>query len=108
MLLPTHAAAARPDLDRWFEQYGIKPLIAAEFQDSALMKLFGRNGSGVFPIPTIIEGAVTRELGCGIVGRTNEIVERCYLVTTEKRLRNPYLKLISNFADDFSNAQGTT
>jgi len=108
MLLPTHAAAVRPELDRWFERHGITPTIAAEFQDSALMKLFGRGGSGVFPIPTIIESAVSRELGCGIVGRTNEIVERCYLVTTEKRLRNPSLKLISTFTDESSNAQRPT
>lgn len=97
LLLPTHAAAVRPEIDRWFEQLEIAPNVVAEFQDSALMKLFGRNGAGVFPIPTIIESTATKELGCSVVGRTTEIVERCYLVTTEKRVRNPSLKLISNF-----------
>lgn len=94
MLLPTHAASVRVDLDRWFERHEITPQIAAEFQDSALMKIFGRDGAGVFPIPTIVEKDICREMDCLVLGRISDPIERYYLVTTEKRVRNPFLRLI--------------
>ena len=37
-------------LDRWFEQHGLRPRVAGEFEDSALMALFAARGLGVFPV----------------------------------------------------------
>ena len=99
MLLPTHAAAVRVELDRWFEKTHLTPNIVAEFQDSALMKLFGKNGAGVFPIPTVIEDDICRELGCKVVGRIDTMMERYFLITTEKRLRNRSLRLIGRSSE---------
>ena len=39
----------RHALDLWFESQGVRPLIAGDFDDSALLKAFGQRGLGVFP-----------------------------------------------------------
>lgn len=49
VLLPTRHSMLRLSLDRWFETCGIKPNIVGEFEDSALMAVFGAKGMGVFP-----------------------------------------------------------
>nr|WP_276604337.1 LysR family transcriptional regulator [Nannocystis pusilla] len=46
--LPTATAALRRDLDRWFDQLAIRPRIVGEFDDSALLKVFGQAGAGAF------------------------------------------------------------
>lgn len=91
LLLPTRAAAVRAEIDTWLAEQGITARIAAEFQDSALMKLFGRNGKGIFPIPSIVERRVCRELRCQVVGRIKAPVEKFYLITTERRTKSPLL-----------------
>lgn len=94
LILPSQASAVRTQLDSWFARQGISPQLASEFQDSALMKLFGMHGHGVFPIPTLVEQEVCREYSCAVVGRIEEPLEKIYLITTERRVRNPILSKI--------------
>ena len=48
MLLPTENTRLRSSLDQWFVAMEIRPSIVAEFEDSALLKVFGEHGAGVF------------------------------------------------------------
>ena len=41
MLLPTYHSVLRRALDRWLDAHEIRPHVVAEFDDSALMKVFG-------------------------------------------------------------------
>ena len=41
-------------LEVFFERRGIRPQIVAEFGESGLLKAFGQEGAGLFPIPSII------------------------------------------------------
>jgi len=49
VLLPTQHTPLRAALDRWFDAQGIAPCVVGEFEDSALMAVFGLGGMGVFP-----------------------------------------------------------
>ena len=49
VLLPTQHTPLRAALDRWFDAQGIAPRVVGEFEDSALMAVFGLGGMGVFP-----------------------------------------------------------
>ncbi|HBT32050.1 MAG TPA: LysR family transcriptional regulator [Pusillimonas sp.] len=49
VLLPTRHSMLRLSLDQWFESRAIKPNIVGEFEDSALMAVFGAKGMGIFP-----------------------------------------------------------
>jgi len=68
----------------WFELQGISPRIVAEFDDSALLKLFGQAGEGVFCTPSSIETHIEDTYGVTCIGRTSAISERYYLISARK------------------------
>lgn len=89
ILLPTEDAVVRAELDRWFTTHRIRPSIAAEFEDSALLKTFGQEGVGFFAIPTVIEDEVAQQYDVHALGRTRDIAENFYAISMERRVRHP-------------------
>ena len=100
MLLPGDKTSARRALDQWFDTAGVQPQIVAEFEDSALLKVFGQAGLGLFPAPSAIEDEIRRQYGVKLVGRLDEVRERFYAISVERRLRHPAVLAISNAARD--------
>ena len=98
MLLPLDMTTLREGLERWFESLHLKPLIAAEFEDSALMKEFGQNGYGIFPVPSVIEKEVQCQYDVGIVGRTDAVRERFYAISYERIIKHPAVTAITKTA----------
>jgi LysR family transcriptional activator of nhaA len=60
LMVPTVNTALRHALDEWFDAEGLRPRIVGQFEDSALMKAFGRSAGVVFPAPAAIEADVCR------------------------------------------------
>lgn len=89
LLLPTDHTQVRRSLNLWFESKRIHPIVAGEFDDSALMIWFGRSGAGIFPAPTTVEADVRRETGVRVVGRIADVRERFYAITLEQHPRHP-------------------
>ena len=100
LLLPTVGTMLRRSLDHWFSTAGIQPRIAGEFEDSALLKVFGQSGLGIFAGPTIIEADIARQYGACVLGRTEEVKERYYALALERRLRHPAVLCVSERARD--------
>jgi LysR family transcriptional activator of nhaA len=98
LLLPTDNATLRHALDHWFEAEGIRPQVVAEFEDSALLKVFGQQGMGLFAVPTIIETEVQQQYGVDILGHVSTICERFYAITVNRRLRHPAVVAMSESA----------
>jgi LysR family transcriptional activator of nhaA len=98
VLLPTEDSVLRRSLDQWFDSRGIRPRAVAEFQDSALLKVFGQAGLGVFCAPAVLETAVRRQYGVRVVGRTDEVVERFYAISGERRIRHPAVAALCDTA----------
>jgi len=98
MVLPTQNTAVRRELELWFEREGIDPDIRAEFEDSALLKAFAADAVGVFPAPSVIETAITRQYGVRVVGRVEAVSERFYAVSPERRIRHPAVAAITEQA----------
>src|SRR5512145_35646 len=80
-LLPGETGTLRRALEQWFEKQRIQPRIVGEFEDSALIKVFGQAGSGIFGAPSIVETSVRRQYGVLVVGRLERIRERFYAVS---------------------------
>lgn len=93
-LLPTENNSLRRALTRWLADAKLQPRIRGEFQDSALLKAFGQLGAGVFPGPTLIEEEIRRQYGVEVVGRLEEVRERFYAITVERKLHHPAVKAI--------------
>ncbi|MEM7262357.1 MAG: transcriptional activator NhaR [Planctomycetota bacterium] len=100
MLLPVPQTAVRLALDRWFESLGIRPKIVAEIEDTALIKVFGQHGSGVFAAPEILADEVRQAHGVHRVGSTEEAREHFYAITVERRIRHPAVSAIVDAARD--------
>jgi len=98
MLLPTAATALRRSLDHWFDARGLRPRVVAEFEDAALLKVFGQHGHGIFPAAAVLEREICKHYGVRIVGRTDEVVERFYAITVERRIKHPAVAAITEAA----------
>jgi LysR family transcriptional regulator, transcriptional activator of nhaA len=89
VLLPSTGTVLRRALDGWFAERGVSPVVAGEFDDLALLKAFGARGMGVFPAPAMVEQEVCEQYGVAPVGRVDEVRERFFALTVERRLRHP-------------------
>lgn len=98
LLLPTEGSNLRRALEQYFELHGLRPEIVGEFEDSALLKVFGQDGVGLFPVPSAIENDVRRQHEVEIVGRLPEVRERFYAISVERRLKNPAVLAICEVA----------
>lgn len=89
LLLPGEGSSLRRSLDAYLLEHGLRPRIVGEFDDLALMKAFGQAGAGFFAAPSAVADEVVRQHRVTVVGRTDEVKERFYAISLERRLRHP-------------------
>lgn len=97
-LLHAENTAMRRSLETWFDSIGVRPRVLAEFEDSALMKVFGSDAQGFFALPSVAIDEVKRSHAVSVIGSTNDCRERFYLISAERRLKNPAIVEIREFA----------
>jgi LysR family transcriptional activator of nhaA len=98
MLMPSAGSSLRRNLENWFERHDLNPLVVAEFEDRALMKVFGESGTGVFTTPTTVEQDVLNKYGVEVIGRTEEISESYFAISAERRIKHPAVSAITEAA----------
>jgi LysR family transcriptional activator of nhaA len=98
MLLPTQNTSLRRSLEQWFDLQDIRPQVMHEFADSAVLKVFGQAGEGLFAAPAAIEQEVCRQYNVRVVGQIPELKERFYAISVERRLKHPAVVAISRAA----------
>jgi len=89
LLVPISNSPLRRGLENWFEEKGLSPSIAAEFEDSALMKAFGEEGTGLFPAPSVIRSEVELMYKCQMVGELDSVQEAYFAISPERKLKHP-------------------
>lgn len=95
LLLPARGTEVRRMLDHFFEAADVEPNVVAEFQDSALMKIFGQSGLGIFPGPAAIARRIVRQYGVRQVGTIPDARERFYVISPERRIKHPAVLAIT-------------
>lgn len=98
MILPTPNTALRHSLDLWFDSEDVRPEIAAEIEDTALMKVFGQHGTGIFAAPIVVADEIRRVHGVHLVGTTDEVRENFYAITVERKITHPAVAAIAEAA----------
>lgn len=98
VLLPSEHAVLRHELTRWFEKCEVAPVIMGEFDDSALLKVFGQTCAGFFAVPAVIAEEVTRQYGVLPFGGTEEVVEHFFALSVERQVRHPAVVAICSAA----------
>jgi LysR family transcriptional activator of nhaA len=97
-LLPSPGTAVRRALDAWLDARQLRPVVVGEFDDSALLKAFGAHGHGFFVAPSIVERETCAQHGVVPIGRTDDLRERFYAISVERRLRHPGVVAIAEAA----------
>lgn len=89
LLLPSVQSSLRRPLQRWLESRDLEPSVAGEFEDSALLKVFGQAGRGVFPAPTVVAEEVRAQYQVQVLGEIDEVREHFWAISPERRVRHP-------------------
>jgi len=75
-------------LMNWFASQNIRVKVVAEVDDSALIKVFGRQGLGYFAAPTAIREEVCRQYQVEHIARISEVRDTLYAVTRSGKSHN--------------------
>lgn len=104
-LLPAGHPGLRQELDRWCAEHDIWPDIRAEISDSALLKTFGGEGIGLFLAPELVAGEISKQYGVERIGIVDDIREKFFLFTAQRKLSHPALSAILEHAERMSAGQ---
>ncbi|MBD5780987.1 LysR family transcriptional regulator [Pelagicoccus sp. NFK12] len=100
VVLPSLESGIRSSFDLLMERAGMSPLIAAEANDMAMLRLMAKEAKAVSLVPPIV---VQDELQSGElieICKIPSVRERFYAITTKRRFPNPYLaRLLGNNED---------
>jgi LysR family transcriptional activator of nhaA len=98
LLMPSTGTALRPRLDAWLRDGGLTPSIAAEFDDGALTKAFGRRGLGVFAGPAVLAREIEEQYQVLCLGTAPALLEEFYAISIERRITHPAVAAITHAA----------
>ena len=101
LLIPTETSLVQARLLDWLDRLRIYPRVVGEFDDSALMKVFGQAGTGIFIISTPIAREVAKQYGVRIIGSTEEVREHYYAISVERRISHPAVSAITQTAREW-------
>jgi len=94
IVLPGPESSLRESFDTLMEQVGVRPVVAAEVDDMAMLRLMARETRGVALVPPVV---VTDELARKTLvewARVPGLRETFFAVTPSRRFANPLLKLL--------------
>lgn len=108
LLMHSKGSSLHSDLRKWFQAHKIFPTIKAEIEDSALLKVFGEKGLGIFNAPAVIKQEVIDQYGVKAIGKAEDLRVRFYAISAERELEHPgvaaitghFRSLLSNETDD--------
>ncbi|MGD2055565.1 MAG: transcriptional activator NhaR [Gammaproteobacteria bacterium] len=101
LLIPSETNLVQAKLLDWLDSLRIYPHIVGEFDDSALMKVFGQAGTGIFIVPTPIATEVSKHYGVQILGSTEDVREQYYAISAERRISHPAVSAITETAREW-------
>lgn len=93
-VLPTTNCRLRRDMDKWFLEKNLAVRVVAEFADSAMLKIAGSRGLGLFAIPSEMRQEVENMYGVTMLGPMDGVEERYFAISAERKVRHPFVSAI--------------
>lgn len=87
-LMPTPESTLRRTLEQWLSDHDLPPRVVGEFDDSALLKVFGSAGYGVFAAPESIRQTIEKQLGVEAVGQLDGAEIEFFAISRDRRTRH--------------------
>ncbi len=94
MLMPAAESAWRQTLEAWFQLHKIVPVVKAEFDDAALMKMAGASGLGVLPLPELVREDACQRYGLVPVGEAAGCSVSYYVVSERRKVMAPVVRAV--------------
>jgi LysR family transcriptional activator of nhaA len=89
ILLPMRNSVLRRSLDYWCEVNQVRPKIVGEFEDSAMLKIMGKAGVGVFPVADTIRSEVEEMYSVELIAAIPDVTEKFYGLSVERKVKHP-------------------
>lgn len=105
IILPTVESGVRSGFDALIDRLGVRPQIAAEVDDMAMMRLLARENVGLAVLPPIV---VHDELASGLLLEADQLpglAETFYAVTMDRKFPNQILRELLDASKDGLAAQ---
>jgi LysR family transcriptional regulator, transcriptional activator of nhaA len=99
-LLPSEASSYRRHLESWFDRRGIKPKVVAEFDDLALMAMFGTEGCGFVPIYSVSLADAKKTFGFEEIGDAPDCRCQIHAITAERKLKHAAIVAVTHSAQN--------
>ena len=94
MLLPRESSYMGRELHKWLQSQPWRFQVRGYFDDSALLKVFGQAGEGLFFMPSVIEKEICSQFRVKIVGCIDNIREHYYAIRAHRAMNSPALDLL--------------
>ncbi|AOY90188.1 LysR family transcriptional regulator [Marinobacter salinus] len=88
-------------LMNWFSLKGVRMNVVARIDDSALIKVFGREGLGVFAAPTAIEDEVCRQYEVEHIASIDEVKDELFAITRSRNFTHVGVRAICEKRGNF-------
>ncbi len=92
MILPGPASDIRREFDALCEQLGVHPLVLAEVDDMATMRLLARDSKTLALVPSVVVRDELRERTLHEHGSVPGLFETFYAIMVERMYPHPLLK----------------
>lgn len=92
LVLPAKASSMRAAFDSLLSQAGIRPHIAAEADDMAMLRLLAREGVGVTLVPAVVVRDELRDGRLREICRVPGLIKPFYAITLNRKFPNPLVR----------------
>jgi len=98
LLLPTQNTLLRRSVEQWLEHQDFDPVVVAEIEDSALLKIMATEGLGIAPIAESVLTDVEQQYGLFEVGPLDGVSMQFYAISAERKVTHPAVRVIADEA----------
>jgi LysR family transcriptional activator of nhaA len=98
LLLPTEGTVLRRAVSQWLQSIDIEPNVAAEIEDSALMKVLAGRGLGVVPVASAVVEDAMKQYNLRVLGEIDKARLHFYAITAERKVTHPAILAITDAA----------
>lgn len=94
MVLPTMQSGIRSHFDLLMQQHGIAPLVAAEADDMAMLRLLAREIDGIALLPQVVVSDELEQNTLFELYQMPGLQEHFYAITVKRKFPNPHIKAL--------------
>lgn len=108
LILPSQGTSLRRMLDRWLAERQLRPVVAAEIDDAAMLRVVGLAGTGAFPVRLALRAEVDDIPSLARIGVFDGLEESYYAISPERRVRHPFVVALVQHAREALHAKVST